>query len=255
MKQLAINSLSVRFGGVTALSDLTFEMHGTEVLGIIGPNGAGKTTLFNVLSRFCDAAHGSAHYGDVDLLALRPEQVAGAQIARTFQNIELFGRATVLDNLLMGRYQKDGTSLWQQLAFTPGSKRSELKHRAFVEEIVDFLDLHEYRDQVIAQLPYGVRKVVELGRALCLEPSLLLLDEPSSGLNPEESEDMVYWIEDIRDDLGIAVLMIEHDMSLVTGVCDRVLALNYGRTITSGKPSEVLRHPEVLDAYLGHAKP
>ena len=174
---------------------------------------------------------------------MAPHQVAELGIARTFQNIELFEHATVLQNLLIGRHQHRRTSLWQELLFTPSVRRAELAQREAVEKVIDLLELAKYRDSLVAGLPYGVRKVVELGRALATEPKLLLLDEPSSGLNPEETDDMAFWIEDIKRHLGVTVLMVEHDMNLVSRVSDRVLALNMGMVIAEGTPAEVQAHP------------
>jgi branched-chain amino acid transport system ATP-binding protein len=180
-----------------------------------------------------------------------PHTIARRGIARTFQNIELFEHATVLENLLIGRHCRSRPNALAELLFTPGVKREELRHRAAVEDIIDFLSLANYREQRISGLPYGVRKVVELARALCAEPKLLLLDEPASGLNTEETEEVAYWIEDIKNDLGVTVIMIEHDMSLVSAVSDRVLALNNGRTLALGTPAEVQSNSAVIEAYLG----
>jgi branched-chain amino acid transport system ATP-binding protein len=172
-------------------------------------------------------------------------------IARTFQNIELFDNATTLNNLLVGRHCHATTNLLQELLFLPAVRRAEFDHRHKVEQVIELLDLEPYRDKLISGLPYGVRKVIELARALCSEPKLMLLDEPSSGLNVEETDDMSFWIRDIRSELGITVLMVEHDMSLVSRVSDRVMALNYGRELTTGTPGEVQNHPEVVAAYIG----
>ena len=186
-----------------------------------------------------------------DITSVPPHTVAGLGIARTFQNIELFEHATVLENLLIGRHCRAHHNPLAEMLFTSRVRREELRHREAVEEVIDFLDLANYRDQRISNLPYGARKVVELGRALCAEPKLLLLDEPASGLNTEETEEVAFWIEDIKNDLGITVIMIEHDMSLVSAVSNRVLALNNGRMLALGTPAEVQSNPAVIEAYLG----
>jgi len=244
-------NIAINFGGIKAVDGLTFDVDAGTVFTIIGPNGAGKTTVFNLISRIYDPTSGTLTFDGRDVTNVPPHDVAALGIARTFQNIELFEHATVLHNLLLGRHCHRGTKLWQEFFFPPAVRRSELAHRKRVEEVIDFLDLAAYRDLYIANLPYGVRKVVELARALCTEPKLLLLDEPSSGLNTEETEDMAFWIQDIRNDLGITVLMVEHDMSLVSEVSDRVLALNYGRMLAEGTAAEVQAHPDVIKAYIG----
>jgi branched-chain amino acid transport system ATP-binding protein len=243
--------VAVQFGGIRAVDGVSFSVAKGRVFTIIGPNGAGKTTLFNLISRIYDPSQGSLHFEGGEITKVAPHKVAALGIARTFQNIELFEHATVLQNLLLGRHAHRKSNLVSEIFFTPSVKRMEVEHREKAEEIIDFLDLEHYRDSLIAGLPYGVRKVVELGRALCTEPKLLLLDEPSSGLNTEETEDMAFWIHDIKNDLGITVLMVEHDMALVSEVSDEVLALNYGKVLATGKPNEVQEHPEVVKAYLG----
>ena len=245
------DNLAIHFGGVKAVDGVDFEVGSGEVFTIIGPNGAGKTTIFNLISRIYEPTEGRLIFDDQDITNTPPDQIAGLGIARTFQNIELFEQATVLQNLLIGRHAHRSGNFLTDIFFLPSVRRHELEHRRKAEEVVEFLDLARYRDQRIANLPYGVRKVVELGRALCTEPKLLLLDEPSSGLNVEETSDMAFWIKDIRDLLGITVLMVEHDMSLVNRVSDRVLALNYGRVIAMGTPAEVQSNEEVIRAYLG----
>ena len=251
MSCLAVESLTLRFGGLTAIDDVSFEVRRGEVFTLIGPNGAGKTSIFNVISRFYTPSAGRLSFEDRDITEVPAHEVAQLGIARTFQNIELFDNATVLDNLLVGRHRHRTTRSWEELLFLPKVRRAEHAHRRRVEEIIDFLDLQRYRDQRIGALPYGARKICELARALCTEPKLLLLDEPSSGLNVEETDDMAFWIQDIRELLGITVLMVEHDMRLVSAVSDRVLALDYGRLIAAGTASEVQAHPEVIKAYLG----
>ena len=251
MTFFAARGLGMSFGGNKVVDGVTFEIGEREIFSLIGPNGAGKTTIFNLISRIYTPTEGSLVFRDQDITALRPHRIARLGIARTFQNIELFENATLLRNLLVGRHVHTDTSLFADGVFTARVRRAELEHRDKVEEVIDFLDLQRYRDKPIRDLPYGVRKIAEIARALCMEPSLILLDEPSSGLNPEETEDLAFWIHDIRNLRGITVLLVEHDMRLVSDVSDRVLAINTGRMLALGKPSEVLNHPEVVRAYLG----
>ena len=245
------DGLSINFGGIRALDAVSFDVEAGQIFTIIGPNGAGKTTIFNLVSRIYDPLQGRLIFRDEDITAVAPHEIARRGIARTFQNLELFEHATVLHNLLLGRHAHKRSRFVEELLFVPRVRALELEHREAVETVIDFLDLQPYRDSLIANLPYGVRKVVEMGRALCTQPKLLLLDEPSSGLSVEETDDMAFWIQDIRTLLGITVLMVEHDMRLVTAVSDRVLALNYGRPLALGTPREVQEHPEVVKAYLG----
>jgi branched-chain amino acid transport system ATP-binding protein len=247
----AAQGLGMRFGGNRVVDGVDIEVAQGEVFALIGPNGAGKTTIFNLISRIYNPTDGRIVFRDQDITAMPAHQVARLGIARTFQNIELFENATLLRNLLVGRHVHTRGNLFTDGLFTPRVKRDELRHRERVEDVIDFLDLQRYRDKPIRDLPYGVRKITEIARALCMEPSLILLDEPSSGLNPEETEDLAFWIHDIRTLRGITVLLVEHDMRLVSDVSDRVLAINSGRMLAQGTPAEVLNHPEVVRAYLG----
>jgi branched-chain amino acid transport system ATP-binding protein len=252
---LSANQLSVRFGGVLAVKEVSFDVRSGEVFTLIGPNGAGKTTVFNLISRIYHPTSGSIDYttpqGVLRLTDHPPHEVAALGIARTFQNIELFEYATVLQNLLIGRHTQRRSSLWQDLFFTPSVRAGELEAREKAEEVIEFLELQHYRDSLVAGLPYGVRKVVEMARALCAQPRLILLDEPSSGLNVEETNDMAFWIQDICQELGVTILMVEHDMSLVAKVSDRVLAMNQGEILALGTAREVQNDPGVIEAYLG----
>ncbi|MDC0237971.1 ABC transporter ATP-binding protein [Gammaproteobacteria bacterium] len=251
MTLLTADNVSISFGGVHAVRDVSFEVAAGEVYSIIGPNGAGKTTLFNLVSRLYDVDAGSMTFDGDTITRIPPHQVAERGIARTFQNTELFEHETVLKNLLIGHHVHRKTALWEELMFLPKVRAQDLMFRQQVEDVIDLLDLQTYREQIIGNLPYGVRKMVEIARALCLGPRLILLDEPSSGLNPEETEDLSFWIEDINEELGITVVMVEHDMNLVNQVSDRVLALADGAVIALGTPSEIQNHPDVLRAYLG----
>ncbi len=248
---LSVRDLSVRFGGVLAVDGVDFEVRRGEILTLIGPNGAGKTTVFNLISRFYRPTSGTIAFDGRVLDRVAPHQVASLGVARTFQNIELFEHATVLQNLLIGRHVRRRTGVLAEMLFLPSVRAAEREARRKVEEVIDVLDLQRYRDARVAGLPYGVRKVVELARALATEPRLLLLDEPSSGLNVEETGDMAFWIQDIRRDLGVTILMVEHDMALVSRVSDRVLAMNQGRVLAVGTPAEVQANPAVVESYLG----
>lgn len=247
-------NISIDFGGIRAVNNVSFEVEKGLIYTIVGPNGAGKTTIFNIISGIYNLTKGRITFADQDITRLPAHKVAKLGIARTFQNIELFDHATTLHNLLIGRHIHCRSAFFSDLLFLPSVKRMEIEHRRKVEDVIDFLDLRRYRDQLIQNLPYGARKIVELGRALCAEPKLLLLDEPASGLNVDETEDMSFWINDIKKLLGITVIMVEHNMNLVSRVSDHVLAINYGKTLAEGSPGEVQQNPDVIKAYLGEDK-
>ena len=251
MSLLMADNLSVSFGGVKAVRELSFAVEPGEVFSIVGPNGAGKTTVFNLISRIYDVDEGAMAFDGQDITGLPAHGIAEIGIARTFQNTELFERETVLKNLLIGCHIHRRSNLLSELFFLPSVRRGELALRESVEDVIDLLDLQSYRDKPISELPFGARKMVEIARALCLRPRLLLLDEPSSGLNPEETEDLSFWLEDINEELGVTVMMVEHDMNLVSRASNRVLAMADGALITIGTPSEVQSHAQVQRAYLG----
>ena len=251
MSFLKLKDVTLQFGGVTAVDNISFEVEEGEVFSLVGPNGAGKSTIFNILSRFYKPNNGEIIFDGKNLLEKQSHEVASLGIARTFQNIELFEQASVLQNLLVARQTHRRSNPLSEMLFLPFVKKEEYRHRLKVEKVIDFLDLQAYREKFISGLPYGVRKIVELGRALAIEPKLLLLDEPASGLSVEETQDVAFWIEDIKKVMGITVLMVEHDMNLVTSVSDRVMALADGKKLAMGSPEEVKNHPAVIEAYLG----
>ncbi|MGR1582701.1 ABC transporter ATP-binding protein [Thalassobius sp. S69A] len=251
MSLLEVDDLAIHFGGVKAVDGVSFTVEEGEVFSIIGPNGAGKSTIFNLISRFYKPTRGTIKFDGKDITHMSAHDIGQLGIARTFQNIELFDHSTVLDNLLMGRHTHRGTNWLQDMWFVPKCRREERGHRQKVEEVIEFLELEAYREKLIAGLPYGVRKVVEIGRALAMGPKMILLDEPASGLSVEESQEVAYWVEDMRRDMGLTVLMVEHDMKLVTQVSDRVLAVANGQPLAMGLPSEVQSDPQVKAAYLG----
>lgn len=251
MSLLEVDNVTLRFGGVTAVNKVSFNVEEGEVFALVGPNGAGKSTLFNLISRIYDPVEGDIRFDGKSILNKAPHEIAKLGIARTFQNIELFDQATVMHNLLVGRHRHRKSNMWTELAFTPFVRNEERHHREAIEKVIDFLDLQAYRDKYIAGLPYGVRKVVEMGRALAIEPRLLLLDEPASGLSVEETQDVAFWVEDIKKQMGITVIMVEHDMHLVSSVSDRVMALAEGKMLSLGTPHEVQNDPKVIEAYIG----
>lgn len=254
MEFFQINNLSISFGGLVALNNISFDVNKGEIFAIIGPNGAGKTTLFNCINGIYSPDEGEILFKNHKLQGRKPDRVAKLGIARTFQNIELFSHMNTMENIMLGRhiYIKaglfHGAFMWGKRSF---AGREEVAHRRKVEEIIDLLDLQSVRNKLVGGLPYGIQKQVELARALALQPELLLLDEPCAGMNAEEKQDMIFWIKDIQDELGVTILLIEHDMTMVMDISSRILVINFGSSITEGTPEAVQKHPEVIKAYLG----
>jgi branched-chain amino acid transport system ATP-binding protein len=248
---LEVSDIRLAFDGVIAVDGVSFSVQAKELFAIIGPNGAGKTSIFNVLSGVYRPQSGTVRLDGQDLLGLRPHRIAALGVARTFQNIELFAQLTVVDNLMLGRHHHMRYGALAAFAWLGKARREEVDNRAAVEEVIDFLELEQWRRLPVGLLPYGVQKRVELGRALAMGPKLLLLDEPVAGMNVEETEDMARFVLDIRDELGIAMVMVEHDMGLVMDLADRVMVLDFGRPIRTGSPAQVQDDPDVVRAYLG----
>jgi branched-chain amino acid transport system ATP-binding protein len=250
---LEVDEMTLRFGGVTAINNVSFEVRERELFAIIGPNGAGKTSIFNTISQVYRPQVGEIRWKGESIMDVRPDRVAAKGIARTFQNIELFPGMTVIDNLLTGRHVRMNRSFLSGALWWGPAKREELANRRKVEDIIDFLEIERWRKHPVALLPYGFQKRVELGRALAMEPELLLLDEPVAGMNLEETEDMARFILDIQRDLGITMILVEHDMSLVMDIADRIMVLDFGERIALGTPAQIQADPAVIAAYLGGA--
>lgn len=248
---LSFEAVTLRFGGVTALDGVSFTVAEGELFAVIGPNGAGKTSIFNCLNGVYRPDSGAITLRGNPLIGAKPTQVAKYGVARTFQNLGLFSNLNLVDNLMLGRHLLMRSGFIAGALWFGRARREEIHHRGRVEEIIDFLDLQPYRYSPVGMLPYGIQKRIELGRALSMEPRLLLLDEPVAGMNLEETEDMARFIIEIRNDLEIAMILVEHDMHMVMDIADRVMALNFGRCLATGAPREIQSDPEVVAAYLG----
>jgi len=248
---LEVDAISLSFGGVKAISDISFDIRTGEIRAIIGPNGAGKTSMLNVINGFYHPQEGTITFEGVPRKRMRPHHAATNGIARTFQNIALFRGMSTLDNIMTGRNTKMKRGLfWQAIRLGPAEKE-EMEHRAVVEKVIDFLEIEAIRKTAVGTLPYGLQKRVELGRALAAEPDLLLLDEPMAGMNLEEKQDMCRFILDVNDEFGTTIVLIEHDMGVVMDISDRVVVLDYGKKLAEGSPDEVRTNQDVIDAYLG----
>lgn len=249
---LQVDNLIKKFGGVTAVNDVSFPVLKGEIFSLIGPNGAGKTTMFNMISRVLPVTSGTITLDGKDITREAPHKIAALGMGRTFQNLAVFKHASVVDNLLVGRHSHMTTSVLGGLLFGPSTRAAERAHRKRVEEIIDFLEIQHVRDVPVGALAYGLQKRVELGRALATEPKLLLLDEMVSGMNAEETEDIARFILDLKEELEITVMMIEHDMGIVTDISDHIVVMNFGERIAYGTPEEIRADQHVIEAYLGH---
>lgn len=246
--------LRLRFGGVVALSDVSTNLGASEILAVIGPNGAGKSCLLNCMNGFYHAQEGQVFFGEVDISRLKPYRIAKLGVARTFQGIQLFPGLSVIDNLLTGRHIFMKTNLIQGFLYKPWTHREEMRERRKIEEIIDFLEIKHIRHKLVGELSYGLRKRIDLGRALAMEPKVLLMDEPMAGMNLEEKEDMARFVIDIREALDIPIVLVEHDMLVVMDISDRIYVLNWGNVIAEGTPEEIKKNPEVIQAYLGEER-
>jgi branched-chain amino acid transport system ATP-binding protein len=248
---LHVDGVSLAFAGLLALDDVSLEVAEGSLFAVIGPNGAGKSSLFNCISGVYRPRSGDIRLRGQSLVGVPPHQVAARGVARTFQNLAVFDELTVLSNLMLGRHHLMRTGWLSDLLWLPGTRRQEVVHREKVEQVIDFLRLEKYRRQPAAVLPYGVKKLVEVGRALCMEPDLLLLDEPAAGLNQEETESLAHYLLEIKETFGITQILIEHQLGLVLDLADRIAVLDFGRKVAEGEPAAIAKHPAVVEAYIG----
>ncbi len=248
---LTFKNVTLKFGGITALNSVSFEVNPGELYAIIGPNGAGKTSIFNCISGIYRPTEGNVTYGSTSIQELRPDQVANLGIARTFQNIELFENMTVIDNILFGAHRQLDYGAISSLFYTKKVRNYEREAREIAEDIIDFLEIEQYRYSYILSLPYGVQKRVELGRALAMNPDIVLLDEPAAGMNSEETEDIARFIIDLHEERKKTIILVDHDMNMVMDIAQRVMVLNFGEKLAEGTPKEIVSDENVIEAYLG----